>query len=164
MKVPSWTVAGCSPDWSLGACHLVSGWSTSDLRPTPYFPFSSRMAIHGAGRQDYSDGAPHPPAIFRRYERWRLISLRTRLQSRSLSCPSEAAPPRGSCLVCSAWQVQLSQHLMLSLPSPSSTIPLSPQTVRISLFSARESKHTIFHHTVHKCIDLHPLPGDLTKC
>lgn len=81
-----WAMALSNLDWSLGACRLASVWSAGDLRAAPYFPLSSRMAIHGAVRRDYSDGVLHPPAIFRGYEWWRLISQWAR--SLSLSCPS----------------------------------------------------------------------------
>lgn len=134
------------------ACRLVSGWSTGDLRPL-YFPFSSTMAIHGAVRQDYSKGALHPPAIFRRYEWWRLISLWTRSQSSRVQV-KRPAPPQSSCLVCSAWLKLTSSAQSTLLPRfniPLSTT-LSPQTVRISRFSARESKHAILNLFPSVCV------------
>lgn len=117
-----WAMALSNLDWSLGACRLASVWSAGDLRAAPYFPLSSRMAIHGAVRRDYSDGVLHPPAIFRGYEWWRLISQWAR--SLSLSCPS-------------VWSLTSSVSHYVSL-----SLSLSPQTARISLFSARESKQT----------------------
>lgn len=91
---------------SLRACRLISGWSIGDLSLTVDFPLSSIMAIHGVVRQDYRKGAVHPPAIFRWYDWWRLISLWTRSQSSRVR-----APRQSSCLVCSArLQLMSSTH------------------------------------------------------
>lgn len=117
LRVERWRV-----DWSLGACRVISGWSTGDLRPAPYFPLSSRMAIHGAGGRDYSDGALHPPAIFRRCERWRLISLWNKT-SEPLALVSERSGTASGFmfgLFSLASSAQSTSHVL-----PSFTVPLS---------------------------------------
>lgn len=147
----SQTVA--APDWSLRACRLVSGWSAGDLRPTPYFPLGSGMAIHGAGRRDYSDGALHPPAIFRRNEWWRLISLWTRF-SEPFCFRVRAEFMFGRFFWLQLTSSARSTSHIISPFLTSRSLSLPPQTVRINLFSARESKHTrlyLFpsHSTLH---------------
>lgn len=145
-----------APDWSLRACRLVSGWSAGDLRPTPYFPLGSGMAIHGAGRRDYSDGALHPPAIFRRNEWWRLISLWTRF-SEPFCFRVRAEFMFGRFFWLQLTSSARSTSHIISPFLTSRSLSLSPHRPWGSIYSLHVSQNiqdfTFFHHTLHTHVD-----------